>query len=182
VDRRYDLTTAAVLEGIKGHGAQVWTEGDKLRYSGPKDVLDPEVLGWLREHKQEVITLLAPVVPEDPSITEDANELTRFVQRKLDKAQRLGLVARWSQTFGYVSLHDPTTGEWHDLQTKEAPDWAVREARKRKEFYNVGNHKAYRLTAQGMEEIWEAERAEMWEHPAVMDKGIVYEDYLEEDA
>jgi hypothetical protein len=29
-----------------------------------------------------------------------------------------------------------------------------------------------------MEEIWEKEQVEMWDHPAVTDKGILYEDYL----
>ena len=36
---------------------------------------------------------------------------------KTTEAARLGLVATWSGEFGYVSLHDPTTGEWHDLNT-----------------------------------------------------------------
>ncbi len=83
---------------------------------------------------------------------------------KTTEAEQLGLVATWSIEFGYISLHDPTTGEWHDLRTEEAPDWAKREAFKRKELYRGGNRKAYRLTAREMEEIWEAERTEMWEH------------------
>ncbi len=99
-----------------------------------------------------------------------------------DGASELGLVAMWSREFGYISIHDPTAGEWYDLQTKDAPDWAVREARRRKELYKDGNRKAYRLTAREMEDIWEKERVEMWEHPAVTDRGIVYEDYLEEEA
>jgi hypothetical protein len=86
----------------------------------------------------------------------------------------------WAREFGYVSMHDPTTGEWWDVATKDAPDWAKREAFKRKELYKGGNRKAYRLTAREMEGIWDAERVEMWAHPAVTDRGIVYEDYLEE--
>jgi hypothetical protein len=34
---------------------------------------------------------------------------------KTDKtkgASGLGLIATWGLEFGYVSLHDPTTGEW----------------------------------------------------------------------
>jgi hypothetical protein len=74
------------------------------------------------------------------------------------EAERLGLVATWSIEFGYVSLHDPTTGEWHDLRTEDAPGWAKREAFKRKELYKDGNRKAYRLTSREMEELWEVER------------------------
>ena len=68
-----------------------------------------------------------------PSKTSDTpTDLSRLVQQKLEKASRMGLVATWSQHHGYVSVHDPTTGEWHDLRTEDAPGWAVREARRRK--------------------------------------------------
>ena len=50
---------------------------------------------------------------------------------RTSEAARLGLIATWSAEFGYVSLHDPTTGEWHDLKTTVAPEWAVGEARQR---------------------------------------------------
>lgn len=67
-----------------------------------------------------------------PSKTSDTpTDLERLVQRKLEKASRMGLVASWSQHYGYVGLHDPTTGEWHDLRTEDAPGWAVREARRK---------------------------------------------------
>jgi hypothetical protein len=107
--------------------------------------------------------------------------IPRFILRELERASELGLVATWSRVFGYISIHDPTTGEWYDVATNDAPDWAKRETFKRKELYRDGNRKAYRLTAREMEEIYEQERIEMWTHPAVTDHGIVYEDYLEED-
>ncbi len=94
---------------------------------------------------------------------------------KTTEADHLGLVATWSIEFGYVSLHDPTTGEWHDLRTEEAPDWAKREAFKRKELYRSGNRKAYRLTARELEEIWEAERVPEPE-------GIIEDHPIEEEA
>ena len=92
----------------------------------------------------------------------------------LSEAERLGLIATWSAEFGYVSIHDPTTGEWHDLPTREAPQWATGEARRRKELYREGNRRAYRLTSREMEEIWKAERAPETE-------GIVEEHPLEEE-
>jgi hypothetical protein len=90
-----------------------------------------------------------------------------------DEAEELGLVGNWSHEFGYVSLHDPTTGEWHDLQTKDAPGWSLTEARKRKELYRDGNLRAYRLTSREMEEIWESEQPQ--------DEGIVEEYPVEEE-
>jgi hypothetical protein len=77
---------------------------------------------------------------------------------KTPEPTELGLVATWSAEFGYVSLHDPTTGEWHDLKTSIAPEWAVGEARKRKELYKSGNRRAYRLSARDMEDLWKSDQ------------------------
>ena len=70
-------------------------------------------------------------------------------------------------------MHDPTTGEWHDLHWKDAPGWARREARKRKELYGDGNRKAHRLTSREIGEIWAAEN-----QPAE-DAGIVEDHPIE---
>jgi hypothetical protein len=94
---------------------------------------------------------------------------------KTTDADQLGLVSTWSGEFGYVSLRDPNTGEWHDLQTGDAPGWTLWEARKRKELYKGGNRKAYRLTSSQMEEIWKAERS-------TIEEGIVEEYPVEEEA
>jgi hypothetical protein len=92
---------------------------------------------------------------------------------KTTEPERLGLIATWSAQFGYVSMHDPATGEWHDLQTKDVPEWAVGEARRRKEQYRSGNRRAYRLTSSEMEELWRAE--------SPVDEGIFEDHPLEED-
>jgi hypothetical protein len=105
--------------------------------------------------------------PETPKTSTDKTD-------KNIEAERLGLVATWSMVFGYVSIHDPTTGEWYDVPTKEAPDWAKREAFKRKELYKDGNRRAYRLTSHEMEEILEAERVPEPE-------GIIEEHPIEEE-
>jgi hypothetical protein len=69
-------------------------------------------------------------------------------------------------------LHDPTTGEWWDLSTTDAPGWAMGEARRRKELYKSGNQRAYRLTARDMEEAWKSDQPP--------EEGIVEEHPLEE--
>jgi hypothetical protein len=56
----------------------------------------------------------------------------RFLSEFKEAASGLGLVAMWSRHHGYVSVHDPTTGEWHDLRAEDAPGWAIPEARRRK--------------------------------------------------
>jgi hypothetical protein len=91
---------------------------------------------------------------------------------RTSEAARLGLIATWSAEFGYVSLHDPTTGEWHDLKTTVAPEWAVGEARWRKELYKSGNRRAYRLSARDMEEVWKSDQPP--------EEGIIEEHPVEE--
>ncbi len=94
---------------------------------------------------------------------------------KTPERARLGLIATWSTEFGYVSLHDPTTGEWHDLRTVDAPGWVMGEARRRKGLYKAGNRSAYRLSSREMEELWKAERVEA-------EVGIVEDHPIEEEA
>jgi hypothetical protein len=77
---------------------------------------------------------------------------------KTFECARRGLIATWSVEFGYVSLHDPTTGEWHDLKTSVAPEWAVGEAKQRMELYKSGNRRAYRLSARDMEDLWKSDQ------------------------
>jgi hypothetical protein len=92
----------------------------------------------------------------------EVSEAPRRLADKTDKtteAGKLGLVASWSREFGYVALRDPGSGEWHDLAVKDAPGWALWEARKRKELYRDGSRGAYRLTSREMEEIWHSEQA-----------------------
>jgi hypothetical protein len=164
------MKATTVLENLKDLGVSVWPEGDRLRYHGPKGVLSPDVLEQLKESKTDILTLLNP--SEDSN---QASNLSEFAQRKINQAAKLGLVARWSKEFGYISVHDPTTGEWHDLRTEDAPGWAKREALKRKELYKDGNYRAYDLTATEMEGIWEAERVPEPE-------GIIEDHPIEEEA
>jgi hypothetical protein len=93
------------------------------------------------------------------------------------EASERGLVATWAATFGFVSIHDPLTYEWHDIQTKQAPRWALAEASARKTLYKSGDHKAYSYNARKMEEIWGTEHPspeESIEHPSP-EEGIVEE-------
>ncbi len=107
-----------------------------------------------------------PITPTDKTDKNPCEKLPTSINRpdKTDKtpdAAQLGLVATWSAEFGYVSIHDPIEGVWWNLQVKDAPGWALSEARKRKELYRDGNRKALRLTSREMGEIWEAERSDL---------------------
>ncbi len=148
------MSAAELLEEVAAAGITLTysPETDKL-IARPTSRVTPEIVAALRERKGEVIHTLHP---------------------ETARAAELGLVSRWARTLGFVSIHDPTSGEWHDLQVADAPDWATREARKRKELYREGNRKAYRLTASEMSEmseIWETDHHE---------EGIVEEYPVEE--
>ncbi len=151
--------------GARGIRIEATSEG-KLRYA-PRSKIDSLTLMQLRLHKQTLLSLLSGVPVEDPPDKGD-DEVPPFVRKDLERASELGLVARWSSEFGYVSMHDPTTGEWHDVQTKDAPPWAGWEAAKRKELRRTEGATRM-LSAAEMEEIWETERyaeeAIVEEHP-----------------
>ncbi len=64
-------------------------------------------------------------------------ELERRRQRKLEVASRRGLVIRWSEYPQWIKLHDPLTGEWHEVEASECPPGVVEAANghRRKEPY-----------------------------------------------
>ncbi len=56
-------------------------------------------------------------------------------QRKLEEAGRRGLVVRWSEYPDWIALHDPMSGEWHQVRASDCLPSLVEEAdwrRKRK--------------------------------------------------
>ncbi len=55
-------------------------------------------------------------------------ELQRRGQRKLEVASRRGLAIRWSECPQWIKLHDPLTGEWHEVRASECPSGVVEAA------------------------------------------------------
>ena len=125
-----------------------------------------------------------------PAVTmPDEEEVPEFILQRQREAEALGLVARWSPTFGFISIHDPTTGEWYDVPTKSAPQWAKDECFKRRELRKKRGIR-HLLNRAELERIWAEEHAGQAElerdvidesASAVTAKGIVYEDYLSGD-
>jgi hypothetical protein len=136
-------------------------EGQYRHPSGPAEKSETPINGTAKTDKTP---------PEDLSTPESRTAKTD----KTPDAAQLDLVATWSAEFGYVSIHDPIEGVWWDVQVKDAPGWALSEARKRKELYKSGYRKALRLTSREMGEIWEAERSDL-------EVGYVDEHPLEEE-
>lgn len=149
------MTPGEVLARLERTGITLTLDGSDL-VARPTSAVDGEIVEILRENKADLV------------------EALQARMQALASASSLGLVAQWSREFGYISIHDPTTGEWHDISWKDAPEWAKWEARKRKELWKAGNRRAFDLKAAEMEEIWKAE------HPEE-EEGIVEEHPLEDE-
>lgn len=105
------MSASALLGELRERGVQVEADGLVLRVDAPAEADTEELRSALREHKRALIRLL------------------ERERRKLEEADRRGLVIKWSKEPGYVSLHDPATGEWHELPTSGCPPWILDDAR-----------------------------------------------------
>ena len=113
------MNARALLEDLREHDVHLEADGLMLRVDAPEEADTDELRETLREHKRALIRLL------------------QHERRKLEEANRRGLVIKWSKEPGYISLHDPTTGEWHEVPASSCPPWVLDDAgahhRRRKE-------------------------------------------------
>jgi hypothetical protein len=105
------MSTGALLEELRQRGVRLQANGLTLRVDAPAEVATGELLATLQENKRDIIRLF---------------ERERL---KLKAADRRGLIIRWAKEPGYIALHDPTTGEWHEVTASGCPPWIVDEAR-----------------------------------------------------
>ncbi len=105
------MSTKALLEDLRRKDVRLEADGLTLRVEAPSEVDTDELRTKLREHKRALIRLL------------------ERERRKLEDADRRGLVIRFAREPGYLSVHDPTTGDWHELQTSSCPSWMLEDAK-----------------------------------------------------
>ena len=108
------MTAQALLSELRGLGVELAVEEDRLTIDAPTGTITEDLRSALVENKPRLIKLLI------------------WEKRKLEEADRRGLVIRRSREPGYIALHDPTTGLWHDFPAKECFPSIVAEANKRK--------------------------------------------------
>ena len=106
------MSARKLLAEIRLSGVKLWAEGDSLHYAGPKEAFTPELVGRMRRHKPELVKLLS------------------WERRKLEEADRRGLIIRWAKERGWIALHDPLTGEWHEVRASECLPSVVETANK----------------------------------------------------
>lgn len=107
-----------LLADLKRRGILLEVEGERISVDAPVGVMDERMRELLVENKTALVKLL------------------QWQECKVAEAERRGLVIRWAQEPGWIALHDPTTGEWHEVQSaeclpsvKEAADAELRRRR-----------------------------------------------------
>jgi hypothetical protein len=78
----------------------------------------------------DYLELAKKVINEAPGAPELM--LAQRRERQLEQAARRGLVVKRSKEPGWISLHDPTTGQWHDFPTRDCFPTIVAEANARR--------------------------------------------------
>jgi predicted metal-dependent hydrolase len=88
----------ALLDDLRNKSVALEVRGLTLRVAAPREVVTEELHEIVSRHKHAL----------------SSRHLERE-RKRLEEAERRGLLIKWSREPGYVALHDPTTGEWHDV-------------------------------------------------------------------
>ena len=64
------------------------------------------------------LDLAKRTIRETPAMIPTA-DLTDQKHRRLEEASMRGLIVKRSKELGWISLHDPLTGEWHDFPSAD---------------------------------------------------------------
>jgi hypothetical protein len=95
------MNTSTLLEDLRRRDVTLEAEGDLLHVDAPAGAMTDDLRAALVENKGRLLEVLARE------------------QRKLGEAGRRGLVIRWSEYPTWIKLHDPLTGEWHEVKASE---------------------------------------------------------------
>jgi len=102
------------LEALRGAGVILTPEQDGLHVDAPTGALTETLRSSLVENKEALIELL---------------ERERV---RLKAADRRGLVIRWFEYPVWIELHDPLTGEWHEVSASECLPGVVETANRKR--------------------------------------------------
>lgn len=105
------MNARGLLEELRQRDVRLKADGLLLQVDAPADLLSEELRADIRANKRMLIRLL------------------ERERRKLENADRRGLVIRFAREPGYLSVHDPTTGDWHELQTSSCLPWMLEDAK-----------------------------------------------------
>lgn len=95
------MSARFLLSKLRDLGVSLTVEGENLAVDAPAGVLTSDYRKALAEHKGAILELL---------ISE---------RGKLEAADERGLIIRYAKEPGWIALHDPTTGEWHEVRERD---------------------------------------------------------------
>ena len=95
------MSVGALLEDLRRRDVALEAEGDRLHVDAPAGAITDDLRAALVKNKGHLLELLARE------------------RHKLEKAGRRGLAIRWSEYPVWIKLHDPLTGEWHEVKASE---------------------------------------------------------------
>lgn len=105
------MSVRELLEDLRARDVRLEADGLTLHVDAPDEAATSELRATLAEHKRALIRHL------------------ERERQKLEQANRCGLIIRWAKTPGYIALHDPATGEWHEVRSSGCPPWVVEDAK-----------------------------------------------------
>jgi hypothetical protein len=95
------MNASALLEDLLRRDVILEAEGDLLNVDAPAGAMTEDLRAALMDNKERLLELL---VRE---------------RQKLEKTGRRGFAIRWSEYPTWIGLHDPLTGEWHEVKASE---------------------------------------------------------------
>lgn len=108
------MNVRLLLSALRGAGVNLTPREDGLHVDAPAGALTETLRGSLIANKVALIELL---------------ERERV---RLEAASRRGLIVRWSEYPVWISLHDPLTGEKHEIRASECLPGVVESANRRR--------------------------------------------------
>ena len=94
------MSARELLADLRDLGVAVEVNNGFLNLDAPSGVVTDDLLESVTEHKPKLLKLI------------------EWERHRREEADRRGLVIKWSREPGYVSIHDPTTGEWHEVKAE----------------------------------------------------------------
>jgi hypothetical protein len=108
------MNARLLLNALRGTGVTLTPEEDGLHVDAPAGALTEALRSSLVENKEALIELLE-------------RECIR-----LGAADRRGLIIRWSEYPVWIELHDPLTGDWHEVRASECLPGVVKTANRKR--------------------------------------------------
>jgi hypothetical protein len=95
------MSARALLDDLRRRDVILEADGDRLHVDAPARVMTDELRAALVENKGRLLESLA----------RERSNLTEASGREL--------VIRWSEYPTWIKLHDPLTGDWHEVKASE---------------------------------------------------------------